>query len=1116
MKKLLLSALLTGLATQAIAENVFISEYIEGGSQNKAIEIYNGTGASIDLSEYAVLVYANGATSPTSTITLSNTLASGDVYVVANPSANAAILAVADQTSGSVSFNGNDAVELQHNDTPIDLFGVIGEDPGSSGWGSVTANHTLVRVSSVVEGVAVWASSEWDVYAQDTFTYLGSHTSGGGGNLLPVIANVTQTPEFALDGVAVSISAEISDSDGTVSNVDFIYSVDGGTEVSTTLTGVAGVYTGSVPGQIVGSEIAYRFEATDDDSDTAISSGSYLVYEPATLSVGDLVVTEIMKDPSVVLDAAGEWFEIYNASAAQINLNGLTISDDNTNTFTVDTDVFVDAGTYALLAVNGDNATNGGLPSVDYVYPSNFYLGNGTDAVVIYDSYLAIDRVEYSDAFFPDVAGHSMGLVDLLADNNVGANWVADAVHSYGAGDYGTPRAANDLSFDPYPVIENVTALPALVTPTDDVVVTADVSDDSALTSVNLIYNVDAGADVTLAMTEVRSYTATIPAQVEGSVVAWRIEATDDATQTMTYGPESYTVTGTAPVLTIAQIQACDVDGNSLYDGQFVTTTGIVSALCSVGSGSFFIQDASAAWSGIQVYGGNAGVAVGDEVTVTAVVDEYNGQTEIIIATTADYAVLSSGNTPYAPLALTAATAGDEQYESVLATVENLNCDALPNGFGEWFGIDNGDSLMVDDLFGTFFTPTVGECYNLTGVVYYAYGAFRIEPRTTADVATCGGENLPPAVASFYRTPTLPTSADAVVVNITVTDDSAVSAVDLYYIVDGGTANVVSMALTTGDVYEGTIPALTDGSDVEYYVIATDDQSATTESYHRMYTVTDVLSCGDISVYRVNDSEGFPVRYGQTVMVCGVLTSAAELGSTGPAYLHGATGDICAYGTLNGAVTGDEVTIVGSIGFYNGLTQLTSPTVTVVSSGNAITPTVVTLAELIAGGESYEANYVQVNGLSVVAPEEWPAEGSYNTLEVTDGVDYFNLFIDNSTDIDGSPVPAGSFDLVAVVGQYDNTSVDGYHTGYQLIPRSLADITEAGGLDAPVVTATYTAGQIELTWTAITGATDYKIYTCVGDPYEAANWDAGQSTFGMTTWTISSPTGKEFYRVTAE
>ena len=159
---------------------LFFSEYGEGGSNNKWLEIYNGTGAAIDLSAYSVELYSNGASTPTNTLTFApgTMLADGDVYVIYNSSSVAAIIAEGDVSSNVTFFNGDDAVALLKGTTVIDVIGVIGTDPGSSwtvGTGS-TVNYTLVRKSTVLGPVTTFDPAEWDVYPQDTFDYIGSHT----------------------------------------------------------------------------------------------------------------------------------------------------------------------------------------------------------------------------------------------------------------------------------------------------------------------------------------------------------------------------------------------------------------------------------------------------------------------------------------------------------------------------------------------------------------------------------------------------------------------------------------------------------------------------------------------------------------------------------------------------------------------------------------------------------------------------------------------------------------------------------------------------------------------------------------------------------------------------
>jgi predicted extracellular nuclease len=185
---LLAAALVAGIApAKAAASELFFSEYVEGSSNNKALEIYNGTGASVNLSGYTLELYSNGATTASQSMTLSGTLANADVYVLAHPSAAAAIIAVADATNGSViNWNGDDAIVLRKAGTVVDAIGQVGFDPGTE-WGTglvSTADNTIRRKSTVQTGDtntgdAFSPAAEWDGFATDTFDGLGAHVFVG-------------------------------------------------------------------------------------------------------------------------------------------------------------------------------------------------------------------------------------------------------------------------------------------------------------------------------------------------------------------------------------------------------------------------------------------------------------------------------------------------------------------------------------------------------------------------------------------------------------------------------------------------------------------------------------------------------------------------------------------------------------------------------------------------------------------------------------------------------------------------------------------------------------------------------------------------------------------------
>ena len=204
-------------ASATAPTELFISEYVEGSSSNKALEIYNGTGGTVDLSAYNVQVYANGSLTAGSTTPLAGTLASGSVFVYANSSSGTALKSVANQQSGNANWNGNDAVVLRKGSTVLDVIGQIGVDPGAE-WGTgltSTADDTLRRKSSVTvgdtNGTDVFdPAAQWDGFAQDTFDGLGTHTVDGGPATDVAPAVTSTAPAAGASNVAVDASPTVT------------------------------------------------------------------------------------------------------------------------------------------------------------------------------------------------------------------------------------------------------------------------------------------------------------------------------------------------------------------------------------------------------------------------------------------------------------------------------------------------------------------------------------------------------------------------------------------------------------------------------------------------------------------------------------------------------------------------------------------------------------------------------------------------------------------------------------------------------------------------------------------------------------------------------------------
>lgn len=228
--------------------NLFFSEYVEGSFNNKAMAIYNPTNQSIDLSGYKIIRWSNGSASydPIYAVTLSGTIAPKDEFVVVLDKQDCALtgqdtcvfqelkdkadlFVSPNYTANSCLYhNGDDAMSLNRTDdanggagTFVDIFGLIGEDPGTSwtdtfpytqsaGGAFWTQDQTCIRRANVKQGVitnpgtpltGAWnPTTQWDTLPRNTFDHLGYHvcecssTGIGSANTAATAINVFPNP----------------------------------------------------------------------------------------------------------------------------------------------------------------------------------------------------------------------------------------------------------------------------------------------------------------------------------------------------------------------------------------------------------------------------------------------------------------------------------------------------------------------------------------------------------------------------------------------------------------------------------------------------------------------------------------------------------------------------------------------------------------------------------------------------------------------------------------------------------------------------------------------------------------------------------------------------------
>ncbi|MDW0112504.1 endonuclease [Sporosarcina saromensis] len=292
---------------ETAASDLIISEYVEGSSFNKAIELYNGTAQSLDLQNYALELYANGATTATNKLGLTGSLPAGETFVVYHRDASAAIKQQGDLENSTVTnFNGDDALVLKKANNVIDSFGQVG---ARSNWGT---DVTLVRKPTIVSGDAIaddafTRDAEWIVYPKDTFEHLGTHEMDGADpgepgdpSILPIVdARALPVGEtVTIKGiVAAKLKNTISvqDASGGIAVRPTSLAVAVGDEV--TLQGTLADYRGLL--QLDGAQLVDRTENVGEPAPKVVTGDAVgEANESQLVTVHNVVLTDVQTGSS--------------------------------------------------------------------------------------------------------------------------------------------------------------------------------------------------------------------------------------------------------------------------------------------------------------------------------------------------------------------------------------------------------------------------------------------------------------------------------------------------------------------------------------------------------------------------------------------------------------------------------------------------------------------------------------------------------------------------------------------------------------------------------------------------------------------------------------------------
>jgi hypothetical protein len=305
----------------------------------------------------------------------------------------------------------------------------------------------------------------------------------------------------------------------------------------------------------------------------------------------------------------------------------------------------------------------------------------------------------------------------------------------------------------------------------------------------------------------------------------YKVRATSLTSATVDSSDATFSIIGTP---TINNIQSTTIDGDaSVYKDDIVKLSGIVTA---IDGGNYFIQDGNGEWNGIQVIDGTNTPAIGDSITIQAIVQENFNLTRLNTVTS--YALVSAANTLPAVSVITTSQL-TEGFEGVYAKLYNTTVEK-DTAFGMFIINDATGRLVVDDdIFA--YTKVIGDKITITGIGHYSYGDFKILPRSINDILSASDT----VTSSVYTV----NNTTNVISNIPYTISVATVK-----------ANITACDSATYNIYnaDGTTPATVIDDTKKVVVLAADGLTS------RTYTITRIAPSADArlssSVYTIDNS----------------------------------------------------------------------------------------------------------------------------------------------------------------------------------------------------------------------------------------------------------------------
>ncbi|MDF1865882.1 MAG: lamin tail domain-containing protein [Saprospiraceae bacterium] len=745
-----------------------------------------------------------------------------------------------------------------------------------------------------------------------------------------------------------------------------------------------------------------------------------------------IVITEIMYNNPGTDDY--EYIELYNNSMSAVDMTGWTMGGV-TYTFSGT----LNAGEYIVLCQN-PTLIDAAFGITSTAWDSGAVNNSGETITLSDANGNLIDEVTYDDAApwptSPDGDGFTLVLCDVNSDNNDAANWSAASTPTGfeigGVPIFANPGAASQCSDDPFvgfasnaiSIAENagVVAITISLNNGNGMATTVDVNVGAASTATD-------GSDYSYTAQTV-TFPANMPTAEETITVSIIDDSDEEISETivleLSNPSNNATLLNSTYTITIQ-------DNDATIDSDLLIT-GVFDAQPAASGTKGFELQAINNIADLSLYGvesaNNGGGASGAEFVFPNISLDA-GDCIYVVDDSTKFADFFGFNADFVN---SAANINGDDAIVLYKGDEIVDVCGDPNVDGTnepWESMD-GWAYRVSG------TGPDGSSFNLSNWTFSGINAL--------DGAATNNDAMPAFPTCTYM--------NVVSMDVVANDDNAVTnegeAIDIFVLNNDNLPNDWTSLEIIDLPSNGSAVVNLDAS-ITY--TPEDDFCDDIDSFE--YEVCDGLTCDtavvmitvncplsyppyDIGTVTTVNMDGLPDSINTSCQIQGIVHGVDLQGGVAIQFtLIDATGGVSVFSPSDLGYTvneGDQLIIQGIIGHFNGLTQMTANIIIFGSSGNpTVTPPVVT--EL---NESTESELIRIDGLTVVDPGQWTNTGSGFTVDVTDGVNTYQMRIDNDVDIFGSNAPSASFSAIGIGSQFDNSLP--HDEGYQFLPRYMPDL----------------------------------------------------------------------------